>query len=249
MPVFLEVVVDERRVSITPRERDVLVALCRPLGSVDPFPQPASSRAIASELSVSEAAVKQHLVNLRRERAHVDASQSGDAAHVAWTALGLMVDNILALERGLPVAPIRRRATCGERRDRLRPWPGDDVVYRAGAHRGGRQPQPSPFPPLRDPELVVAESAKASRSAPPETLVRVCRGKRRWSGSVMETLSIRPDGQTRPASGCGAMVRHGIPVLQGPTVISLVTANSSLQFWVETGPPSISVTVQLAAAG
>ena len=50
--------------SLTPRERDVLVALCRPLLTGDAFTEPASIRAIASELVVSEAAVKQHLSRL-----------------------------------------------------------------------------------------------------------------------------------------------------------------------------------------
>jgi FHA domain-containing protein len=50
--------------SITPRERDVLVALCRPLLTGDAFTEPASIRAIAAELVVSEAAVKQHLARL-----------------------------------------------------------------------------------------------------------------------------------------------------------------------------------------
>jgi DNA-binding CsgD family transcriptional regulator len=49
---------------ITPRERDVLVALCRPLLTGDAFTEPASIRAIAAELVVSEAAVKQHLSRL-----------------------------------------------------------------------------------------------------------------------------------------------------------------------------------------
>jgi DNA-binding CsgD family transcriptional regulator len=49
---------------LTPRERDVLVALCRPLLAGDAFTEPASIRAIASELFVSEAAVKQHLSRL-----------------------------------------------------------------------------------------------------------------------------------------------------------------------------------------
>ena len=49
---------------LTPRERDVLVALCRPLLSGDAFTEPASIRAIAEELVVSEAAVKQHLSRL-----------------------------------------------------------------------------------------------------------------------------------------------------------------------------------------
>lgn len=49
---------------LTPREVDVLVVLCRPLVSDNPFPEPVSVRQMASELFVSEAAVKQHLQNL-----------------------------------------------------------------------------------------------------------------------------------------------------------------------------------------
>ncbi|MGB3351628.1 MAG: FHA domain-containing protein [Mycobacterium sp.] len=49
---------------LTRRELDVLVVLCRPLVSDDPFPEPVSVRAMARELYVSEAAVKQHLQNL-----------------------------------------------------------------------------------------------------------------------------------------------------------------------------------------
>jgi hypothetical protein len=50
--------------SVTPREREVLIALCRPMFSGDVFTEPASIRTIARELFVSEAAVKQHLVHL-----------------------------------------------------------------------------------------------------------------------------------------------------------------------------------------
>ena len=49
---------------LTRRERDVLVALCRPVLSGDVFTEPASIRAVAAELVVSDAAVKQHLLNL-----------------------------------------------------------------------------------------------------------------------------------------------------------------------------------------
>ena len=49
---------------LTARERDVLVALCRPLLARDIFTEPASTRAIAGELVITQAAVKQHLVNL-----------------------------------------------------------------------------------------------------------------------------------------------------------------------------------------
>jgi hypothetical protein len=47
-----------------PRERDVLVALCAPVFSGELFTEPASIREIAAALVVSEAAVKQHMLNL-----------------------------------------------------------------------------------------------------------------------------------------------------------------------------------------
>jgi hypothetical protein len=50
--------------SLTTRERDVLVALCRPLLDRDMFTEPASTRKIAEELVITDAAVKQHLANL-----------------------------------------------------------------------------------------------------------------------------------------------------------------------------------------
>ena len=50
--------------SLTARERDVLVALCRPLLARDIFTEPASTRSIAEELVITQAAVKQHLANL-----------------------------------------------------------------------------------------------------------------------------------------------------------------------------------------
>ena len=49
---------------LTPRESDVLLALCRPLLTGDAFTEPASIRAMAAELVVSEAAIKQHLSRL-----------------------------------------------------------------------------------------------------------------------------------------------------------------------------------------
>ena len=50
--------------ALTTRERDVLVALCKPLLERDMFTEPASTRAIAEELVITQAAVKQHLANL-----------------------------------------------------------------------------------------------------------------------------------------------------------------------------------------
>jgi hypothetical protein len=50
--------------SLTARERDVLVALCRPLLDRDMFTEPASTHTIAEALVITQAAVKQHLANL-----------------------------------------------------------------------------------------------------------------------------------------------------------------------------------------
>jgi hypothetical protein len=50
--------------ALTRREREVLVALCRPMFSGEVFREPASTRQIASDLVVTEAAVKQHLSRL-----------------------------------------------------------------------------------------------------------------------------------------------------------------------------------------
>ena len=56
--------VEQAPPALTARERDVLVALCRPLLARDMFTEPASTRAIADELVITQAAVKQHLANL-----------------------------------------------------------------------------------------------------------------------------------------------------------------------------------------
>jgi pSer/pThr/pTyr-binding forkhead associated (FHA) protein len=56
--------VEQSAPTLTVRERDVLQALCRPLLDRDMFTEPASTRAIAEELVITQAAVKQHLANL-----------------------------------------------------------------------------------------------------------------------------------------------------------------------------------------
>ena len=56
--------VTETPPALTPRERDVLLVLCRPLLDRDLFTEPATVKEIAGELVISEAAVKQHLANL-----------------------------------------------------------------------------------------------------------------------------------------------------------------------------------------
>ena len=71
---------------LTARERDVLVALCRPLLDRDMFTEPASTGAIADELVITQAAVKQHLANLY-DKFGVPAGDSHRRARLANEAL------------------------------------------------------------------------------------------------------------------------------------------------------------------
>jgi predicted component of type VI protein secretion system len=54
----------DRPPELTPREREVLLALFRPALAGEVFSEPASTRDMAKALSVSEPAVKQHLLKL-----------------------------------------------------------------------------------------------------------------------------------------------------------------------------------------
>ena len=72
--------------TLTVRERDVLVALCRPLLDRDMFTEPASTRAIADELVITQAAVKQHLANLF-DKFGIPAGDSHRRARLANDAL------------------------------------------------------------------------------------------------------------------------------------------------------------------
>jgi pSer/pThr/pTyr-binding forkhead associated (FHA) protein len=72
--------------SVTTRERDVLIALCRPLLDRDMFTEPASTRAIADELVITQAAVKQHLANLY-DKFGVAADDSNRRSRLANEAL------------------------------------------------------------------------------------------------------------------------------------------------------------------
>jgi pSer/pThr/pTyr-binding forkhead associated (FHA) protein len=72
--------------SLTTRERDVLMALCRPLLDRDMFTEPASTRSIADELVITQAAVKQHLANLY-DKFGMPSSDSNRRARLANEAL------------------------------------------------------------------------------------------------------------------------------------------------------------------
>lgn len=64
MPAGEETIAGPAPPEVTAREKDVLVALCRPARSPALFTEPASVREIADGLIISEAAVKQHLGHL-----------------------------------------------------------------------------------------------------------------------------------------------------------------------------------------
>lgn len=72
--------------SLTARERDVLLALCRPLLDRDMFTEPASTREVAEELVITPAAVKQHLVNLY-DKFGIAADDSSRRSRLANEAL------------------------------------------------------------------------------------------------------------------------------------------------------------------
>jgi DNA-binding NarL/FixJ family response regulator len=81
-----ETEVEEGPPALTVRERDVLVSLCRPLLDRDMFTEPASTRAIADDLVITQAAVKQHLANLYGKFG-VAASDSNRRSRLANEAL------------------------------------------------------------------------------------------------------------------------------------------------------------------
>jgi pSer/pThr/pTyr-binding forkhead associated (FHA) protein len=81
-----ETEVEDAPPSVTGREREVLVALCRPLLDRDMFTEPASTRTIADELVITQAAVKQHLANLY-DKFGLPSTDSNRRARLANEAL------------------------------------------------------------------------------------------------------------------------------------------------------------------
>lgn len=72
---------------LTRRERDVISVLCRPFAEGgNPFPEPPSVRRLASELSLSESAVKKHLANLY-DKFELFANEERRRSHLASEAV------------------------------------------------------------------------------------------------------------------------------------------------------------------
>jgi tetratricopeptide (TPR) repeat protein len=72
--------------NLTPRERDVLVELCRPALTSAAFSEPASIRDIATALFVTEGAVKQHMLRLY-DKFGIDAGVGRRRLHLANEAI------------------------------------------------------------------------------------------------------------------------------------------------------------------
>ena len=84
---------------VSPAQRRVLVALCRPLAQT-PHGLPATNKQIACELSLSVDAVKAHLRHLAERLEVEDLPQNQKRAQLAWKALS----NGLVSPRELPNA-------------------------------------------------------------------------------------------------------------------------------------------------
>jgi predicted component of type VI protein secretion system len=84
---------------LTRRETDVLVALCRPLAERDMFCEPASTKEIADALTVSEDAVKKHLVRLY-EKFGIYEGQGSRRTRLANAALSTAAISLSSIKAG-----------------------------------------------------------------------------------------------------------------------------------------------------
>lgn len=90
--------VSDEAPALTARERDVVIALCRPLLAGDLFTEPASVHEIAVALTVSDAAVKQHLARLYDKFGVFDGERR--RSRLANAALATGAISIADLETG-----------------------------------------------------------------------------------------------------------------------------------------------------
>lgn len=98
---------------LTRRELDVLTSLCRPALSDEAFATPATATEIATDLVVTEAAVKQHLLRLYQKFRIPEGANRRTRLANEVVALGLVRPLPLAdfgSEVGVPGQPVRRRS-------------------------------------------------------------------------------------------------------------------------------------------
>ena len=89
----------------------MLLALCRPLLDRDMFTEPASTRSIADELVITQAAVKQHLANLY-DKFGVPSSDSNRRARLANEALRRGAVSLSQLRRSREPVGLRYALGC-----------------------------------------------------------------------------------------------------------------------------------------
>jgi FHA domain len=122
---------------LTRRERDVLTSLCRPALSDEAFVAPATAREIATDLVVTEAAVKQHLLRLYQKFRIAEGANRRTRLANEVVALGLV--RPLPPGRAEPPAvgrpPAGAAATAGA------------GARAAGASRAGASPSGQPAAP------------------------------------------------------------------------------------------------------
>lgn len=94
--------------SLTPREREVLIELCRPALTDAAFSEPASIREIAKALFVTEAAVKQHMLRLY-DKFGIDAGVTRRRLRLANEAIKRRIVSV----RDLDAEPVSERAADG----------------------------------------------------------------------------------------------------------------------------------------
>jgi hypothetical protein len=99
---------------LTRRELDVLTSLCRPALSDEAFATPATAHEIATDLVVTEAAVKQHLLRLYQKFRIPEGPNRRTRLANEVVALGLVkpmppADTGEQLKMGVPEQPVRGR--------------------------------------------------------------------------------------------------------------------------------------------
>jgi predicted ArsR family transcriptional regulator len=77
------------RLDVSPAQRRVLVALCRPVHGADRFGVPATNQQIADELCLTVAAVKTHLRSLSQRFGLGDVPQNAKRARLVQVAFEL----------------------------------------------------------------------------------------------------------------------------------------------------------------
>jgi hypothetical protein len=152
---------------LTRRELDVLTSLCRPALSDEAFVAPATAREIASDLVVTEAAVKQHLLRLYQKFRIPEGANRRTRLANEVVALGLVRPLPLAGREGpAPAGLTPGGGALGSSSPPGSPGPGGSGSLAGSAPHGSPVHGSPPFaesPPLRTSPAPVASGRLAGR--------------------------------------------------------------------------------------